>query len=121
MNTESANVTRLGSPCSACGALLVLVEGADNVVECPDCPAESADGATVADALEGFYSHNPPPAVVAVTAALDIVPRHPWVIECNGFPFNTLTEAETYSATHGDGAAIFCRLGSSQKAANDHH
>ena len=120
MNTEYANVTQLGAPCSRCGSLLQLVEGADNVVECPECPAESGDGATVADALEGFFAHNPPPAIVAVTAALDVVPRHPWVIECNGFPFNTLTEAETYASTHGH-HPIYCRLGSSQKAANDHY
>lgn len=117
LTTEYPNVTRLGSPCPCCGSLLQLVEGADNTVECPLCPSpEGRSEATVADALEDFYSHNPPAAVLAVTGLLDTAPRHPWVIECDGFPFGSLTEAEQYSANHGL-TPIYCRLASSQKAA----
>lgn len=39
--------------------------------------------------------------------SLYIVPRHDWLLEVDGIPFDTLTEAEAFSKRNG--APIYCR------------
>lgn len=96
----------LATQCGMCGAQLELAEGGrEHLVQCPVCDAEPGEGSTQAA-----------PVYLPSDEAAFVVPKHPWVVEVDGFPFASLTEAEAYAQKCGQ--PIYCRLGSSQKAAN---
>lgn len=105
-------ITKLGTPCSRCGALLELLECEDQMVACPSCPDEPAEGATVADALDAWQWDRPAPVRLGPLASVHVLRRTPWVIECDGLTFDTLTDAENYNqdALNGGPHPIFCRL-----------
>jgi hypothetical protein len=107
---------KLDAVCDRCGLHLELIEGSEcHLIGCVACDADAGQGATPADALEHWYQNNP--VAVQLSPLASFVPeRQPWFIECDGYPFNTLSEAEAYA--NGTGAAIFCRLTRNQKAAN---
>lgn len=110
-------LVKLEAVCDRCGLNLFLEEGSrGHLIGCVECDVDAGQGDTPADALENWYQNNPPPRPLPSPIANDVVPRHPWLIECDGYPFNSLSEAETHSASSG--SPIYCRLASSQKAAN---
>jgi ssDNA-binding Zn-finger/Zn-ribbon topoisomerase 1 len=109
----------LDMTCADCGTELVLVEGGEHWVMCPHCPeAEPAKGATPADAADGWLEKHPAPVFLPSSIAYFVPPKHPWVIEVGGYPFQSLTAAEAYARTTGE--TIYCRLATAeQKAVND--
>lgn len=114
MNQE---LVKLDATCDRCGGHLFLEEGTrGHLIGCVECDRDAGAGDTPADALESWYQRNPPPRPLPSPLATVVVPSHPWLIECGGYPFNTLSEAETYA--EATGSPIYCRLPSSQKAAN---
>jgi hypothetical protein len=115
----NAELVKLEAVCDRCGLNLFLEEGSQgHLIGCVECDVEAGAGATPADALESWYQRNPPPRPLPSALTTDVVPRHPWVIEVDGYPFNTLAEAEDYTTNTASAGPIMCRLASSQKAAN---
>jgi hypothetical protein len=112
------NTVPLDAYCLACQSRLVLADGGrDHLVMCPLCDCQDGEGATPADALENWHQkHMPPPPVLTELASF-VVPRQPsWVLTVDGYPFTSLGDAEEFA--RGKQAPIYCRLASSQKAAN---
>jgi hypothetical protein len=107
---------KLDAVCDRCGLHLELVEGSEcHFIGCVACDSDAGQGDTPADALEHWYAQHP--VTVALSPLATYTPeKHPWVLSCDGYPFNTLAEAELYAAATG--SPIFCRLAKSQKAAN---
>jgi len=104
----------LDAQCGVCGSHLELAEGGrDHLVQCPVCNEEPAAGATPADALSNWLERQP--GLYRPSDLAEPLPKHPWVVEVNGFPFDSLTEAEGYAQRSGH--PIYCRLASSQKEA----
>lgn len=107
----------LGVECPTCNHKLELAEGGrEHLVQCPVCDAEPGEGSTPADALQSWYAKQPEARYLPSELANFVLPRHPWVVEVDGYPFATLTLAEEYAKRTGH--PIMCRLASSQKAAN---
>ncbi len=115
MTTEETTV-ELGMTCADCGHPLVLTDDGDHMVLCVHCPAAPGEGATPVDAADDWLAKHPAPRFLPSSIAYFTPPKHPWVIECGGFPFLSLTAAEAYSATTHE--PIYCRLATEKKAAN---
>jgi hypothetical protein len=109
---------KLEATCDRCGLHLELVEGSEcHLIGCVACDADAGEGSTPADALESWFEKHPPPPISLSDLAGYVVPKQrPWLIESDGYPFNSLAEAADYADTHG--SAIYCRLSRNQKAAN---
>jgi hypothetical protein len=108
----------LDMSCAVCGTNMRLWDGAHgNLVECPQCSGDPGMGATPADAADDWLDKHPAPPFLPSSIAYFVPPKHPWIIEVGGYPFQSLTAAEAYARTTGE--TIYCRLATSeQKAAN---
>ncbi len=71
------------------------------------------DVCTDEDTVDEWLAKQPAPPFVPSTLRNFVVPKLPWTIECDGFPFPSLTAAEIYAdkaKARGEHTVIHCRL-----------